>query len=173
MRRIGVLLAVMALAVMLAGGVVLAATAAQAPPEQARFRVTLNGFYVDKETWDHALEVDGKGDEVFVRYDTRLVSNEGTTLSESSQSTKVMGDINGYPERVQAGSRSSKGGLKTGDSFPTSSPWQHDGNLMADRPPMKLFEGNLVEGETGVAITPTLFVGGERYSGRTAVTQWT
>jgi protein-disulfide isomerase len=25
----------------------------------------------------------------------------------------------------------------------------------------------------GVATTPTLFVGGERYSGRTAVTQWT
>jgi len=25
----------------------------------------------------------------------------------------------------------------------------------------------------GVTITPTLFVGGERYSGRTAVTQWT
>jgi protein-disulfide isomerase len=25
----------------------------------------------------------------------------------------------------------------------------------------------------GVVITPTLFVGGERYSGRTAVTQWT
>jgi hypothetical protein len=157
MKRIGALLAVMTAALMLACGAVMAATSTQNPPEQARFRVTLNGFSVNQETWDHALEVDGKGDEVYVRYDTRLVNDEATTLAASSDQSKVMGDTNGFSDRVKAGSRSSLGGLKTGDAFPSSTPWIRSGDIMSDRPPMKLFEGNLIKGETGAAITPTIW----------------
>jgi hypothetical protein len=165
MKRISALLAVIVAAMALASGIVMATTTQQSP-DQARFRVTLTGFTVNKETWDHALQVDGKRDEVFIRYDTRLVNSGGTTLSESSRSTKVMGDVNGYPERVNAGSANDdpnrpgldgSGGLRTGDSFPTDSPWEIESNLMADRPPVKLFEGNLIDGETGVAITPTVW----------------
>jgi len=157
MKRIGVLVAVMVAAVVLASAVALAATNVQSSPKQAKFRVTLNGFAVNQETWDHALEVDGKRDEVFIRYDTRLVNNEATTLLASHDRTKVMGDTNGFTDRVQAGSASSLGGLKTGDTFPTSTPWQLSGSIMFDRPPIKLFEGPLTEGKTGVAITPTIW----------------
>ena len=153
MKRISVLLAAMVAALVLASTVALAQTS----PNQGKFRVTLNGFTVNQETWDHAFEVDGKRDEVYIRYDTRLVNNEATTLLASNDRTSVMGDTNGFPVRVLAGSASSLGGLRTGDSFPTSTPWEQSGNLMFDRPPIKLFEGTLTEGETGVAITPTIW----------------
>jgi len=70
----------MVAAVVLASAVALAATNVQSSPKQAKFRVTLNGFAVNQETWDHALEVDGKRDEVYIRYDTRLINNEATSV---------------------------------------------------------------------------------------------
>ncbi len=158
MKRIGALLALIVAAVVFAGSAVaLAATNVYNSPKQAKFRVTLNGFAVNQETWDHAFEVDGKRDEVYVRYDTRLVNSEATTLLSSNNRTKVMGDTNGFSDRVQAGSASSLGGLKTGDAFPNSTPWARSGDIMFDRPPIKLFEGTLTEGKTGVAITPTIW----------------
>src|SRR5688500_5227225 len=36
------------------------------PRASGVFRVTLNGFRVVRPTWDHALNVDGQGDEVFI-----------------------------------------------------------------------------------------------------------
>lgn len=131
-------------------------------PIEAQFRITLNGFKVNNETFDHQFEVDGKGDEVYIRYDTRMVDAEENTLLSNNAQTVVMGDVNGHPERVQAGSRdcpgSCKGGLKSGDAFPDSTPWDRSGsNMMADHPPMILFEGTLVKDETGVAITPTIW----------------
>jgi hypothetical protein len=39
-------------------------------PERAAFEIFFLGFKVNNETYDHILEVDGKGDEVYVRYDT-------------------------------------------------------------------------------------------------------
>jgi hypothetical protein len=153
MKRISLLLAAMVAALVLASTVALAQTS----PNEGKFRVTLNGFTVHNETWDNAFQVDGKRDEVYIRYDTRLVNNEATTLLASNDRTSVMGDTNGFPVRVLAGSASSLGGLRTGDSFPTSTPWQQSGDLMFDRPPMKLFEGTLTEGKTGVAITPTIW----------------
>jgi hypothetical protein len=157
MKRITILLAVMVAAVVLASAVALAATNVQSSPKQAKFRVTLNGFAVNQETWDHALEVDGKRDEVYIRYDTRLINNEATSLLASNDRTKIMGDTNGFSDRVLAGSASSLGGLRTGDAFPTSTPWQRSGDIMFDRPPIKLYEGPLTEGKTGVAITPTIW----------------
>jgi hypothetical protein len=153
MKRISLLLAAMVAALVLASTVALAQTL----PNEGKFRVTLTGFTVNNETWDNAFELDGKRDEVYIRYDTRLVNNEATTLLASNDRTSVMGDTNGFPVRVLAGSASSLGGLRTGDSFPSSSPWQQSGDLMFDRPPIKLFEGTLTEGKTGVAITPTIW----------------
>jgi Bacterial Ig-like domain len=157
MKRISLLLTTMVAALVLASTVALAQTS----PNEGKFRVTLTGFTVNHQTWDNATRLDGNDDEVYVRYDTRLVNNEATTLLASNDRTKVMGDTNAYPERVKAGSGSSlffgaTGGLRTGDSFPTDNPWEQSGNLM-DRPPIKLFEGTLTEGKTGVAITPTIW----------------
>jgi Bacterial Ig-like domain len=158
MKRISLLLAAMVAALVLASTVALAQTS----PNEGKFRVTLTGFTVDHETWDNATQLDGKRDEVYIRYDTRLVNNEATTLLANNNRTKVMGDTYGFPARVQAGSAKvpflpATGGLQTGDSFPTNEPWKQSGNFMMDRPPIMLFEGTLTEGKTGVAIIPTIW----------------
>ena len=128
-------------------------------PERATFEIYFLGFRVNNETYDHDLEVDGKGDEVFVRYDTYLIDAEENVLEGPSAEaqTKTMGDTNGYTERVQAGSRSDKGGLKSGDGFPSEPPWNTNSPLHDEYPRMELFRGTLVKGETGLAITPTIW----------------
>lgn len=43
------------------------------PPKTGTYRVTINGLYVRSESWDHAFEVDGKGDEVYIDVQARTV----------------------------------------------------------------------------------------------------
>src|SRR5215203_3903123 len=102
MKRIAVLIAVMVAAVVLASAVALAATNVQSSPKQAKFRVTLNGFSVNNETFDNQLQLDGKGDEVYIKWDTQLDDDELNTppLVTSSGQSLVMGDTNGFPNRV-------------------------------------------------------------------------
>ena len=68
-----------------------------------------------------------------------------------------MGDTNGYGYRVQAGSASDKGGIKTGDSFPGNTPWIRRGGINRDRLPMMLWEGDLVANQTAAVIIPTIW----------------
>src|SRR3954471_19180265 len=114
-----------------------------------RFRVTLTGFTVNRQSDDNILESDGKGDEVYIiaelaQYDSyweygrrpglsqdhiliNLGGNNGfhgrgnLTLRRSLTSV-VMGDVNNQnnPPRIQAGSASNLGGLRTGDRFPAN-----------------------------------------------------
>jgi hypothetical protein len=130
----------------------------QSEPEQATFEIQFLGFKVNNETFDNQFEGDGKGDEVYVRYDIHWADKEGTLLQSAyADQTATMGDTNGFPARVQAGSRSDKGGLKTEDAFPSSTPWEINTPAHDTYPRMVLFRGNLVDGETGVAITPTIW----------------
>ena len=125
----------------------------------ARFRVILAGFTVHNQTWDHAWEVDGKADEVYVRADVRLTDVQGNILLQSEPRSQVMGDTNGFPPpaRVQAGSASGMGGLRSGDSFPSTNPWQQQGALQMNRPPMLLFEGEVVQGQNAAVIIPSIW----------------
>jgi hypothetical protein len=89
---------------------------------------------------------------------THWADKEGNLLQRPyADQTDTMGDTNGFPARVQAGSRSDKGGLRTDDAFPTSRPWDTNTPIHETYPRMLLFEGTLVDGETGVAITPTIW----------------
>lgn len=126
--------------------------------DRGRYRVTLLGFTCHNQTWDHTLQVDGKDDEVYVVGNVRVVNRAGAVIQAPGTSrSETMGDTNGYPQRMRAGSASDKGGIKSGDSFPVTTPWRRRGGLNNDRPPMILWEGDLIAGETVATIIPTIW----------------
>jgi hypothetical protein len=125
--------------------------------QKGRFRVIANGFRVNQQTWDNALQVDGKADEVYLAGDVRVVDRTGKTLLASHVRSLVMGDTNHFPDRVQAGSASDKGGLRTGDSFPDNPSHPSSGVLTPGQPPMLYVEVDLVQGQNAVAVTPSIW----------------
>jgi hypothetical protein len=123
---------------------------------EGNFQVSINGFDVHLQTWDDALNRDGWADEVFVNGEVAL-AEEGKVIYTSTKKSRTMGDIRGFPGRVQAGSATSHGGLKGDDRFPTDTPYIRSTGLSPDRLPMLLWEGKLIEGKTVAAITPSLW----------------
>jgi hypothetical protein len=131
-----------------------------APTAQAarsgRYRVTLLGASVYRETWDTALQTDGKGDEVFFVTDVQEFTPRGAFVPVRRK-TPVYGDINGFPQRIQAGSRSDKGGIRSGDSIPYADPWVRKAPIANDRLPQLLWEGTLTDGQNSVVIAPIVW----------------
>jgi hypothetical protein len=126
--------------------------------DSGRYRVTVNGFKVLAETWDDVFEWDGKRDEVYISAIVRKLDRDGNVQYASSDATPVLGDINNQNGRVQAGSASPRGGLRTGDSFPTPTPWMRSQGLDLRRnwPPYTVWEGDLTDGKDVVLITPAV-----------------
>jgi hypothetical protein len=109
-------------------------------PRRARFRVSLTGFRCSRETRDNTFELDGPGDEIYQAPYVLVVDRSGATTTYSSG---AHGPIFGR--------------IRTGMSFPTSTP-----EILSSPPiglgvPGVLFEGELVEGERAVVIVPTLW----------------
>jgi hypothetical protein len=121
-----------------------------------RYRVVLLGASVYRETWDTILQTDGKGDEVFFLTDVQEFTPGGAS-APIRRKTPTYGDINGFPQRIQAGSRSDKGGIRTGDQIPYSTPWVRKAPVDANRLPQVLWEGVLTEGQNTVLISPTVW----------------
>lgn len=119
------------------------------------FRVTINGFRVMAETWDDASQRDGKRDEVFLKTGITVAAPSGSYFNEAS--SPVLGDVNGHNGRIRAGSASDRGGLRTGDSFPTSTPWVRQGLNDQEYPPCSVWQGRLTQGEDVVLLTPTIW----------------
>jgi hypothetical protein len=157
-------------------------------PAHARFRVVLTGFANEKQTQDDPLQRDGKDDEVFlltslyqfqknaapsIPIQNRFPPNlPGINVALSPVRSVLYGDTNGQanPPRLRAGSASDLGGIRSGDRYPTSRPWQRVPALAADRLPLLLWEGDLVEGQNGVVIAPTIW----EWDGRPELTNvWT
>lgn len=84
--------------------------------KRARYQVTLNGFHVNRETYDDQLQFDGKRDEVFAQWANTKIDADGQVVYTATGRTPVMGDVNNMPGRVNAGTASDEGGLPTGDS---------------------------------------------------------
>jgi hypothetical protein len=124
---------------------------------RARYRVTLNGFTVDRQTYDDVMQRDGKGDEVFFVTESVELSAGGSILSSQRFTSPVFGDVNGFQNRIRAGSLSSQGGLRTGDQHPSSPPWTRTRAPQQDDLPLILWEGELVEGGNHVLITPSVW----------------
>lgn len=126
-----------------------------------RFRVTINGFTVNRQTSER--NPDGAGDEVFVRADVFVIEgrpNGGFEIvSTSSVSSPVMGDTSGFAQRERAGTASQTGGLRTGDSYPGRTPWLRNVEPQKNRLPMVVWEGELRDSAAGmsVIVIPTIW----------------
>lgn len=118
--------------------------------QAVRCKVTIEGFKVVQETVDHALEWDGKGDEIIVETLVDTVGQSG--VPRSTRITDQIGDSNGNPHRITAGSRSSQGGLRTGDEYPGNRP-QPQGSRSGL--PMVVFNGMIQPGQE-VIVTPVI-----------------
>jgi len=106
---------------------------------RARFEVTLFRFIVNHQTWDDALERDGKGDEVSFSRVAILHSSRAPSrfLSDGLNFTQTMGES--PPNALRAGHASpQRGGLKTTDDI-----------VM---PHVMLFSGELIQGESVATI---------------------
>ena len=136
-----------------------------ATTNSAKFRVTLNGFAVNNQSDDDIMEGDGKGDEVYLRADVWQMDKNGAVVVKQPYKTTILGDTNRQTPRLKAGSASPSegggpgGGLRTGDKFPTNTPWQLFGAAGAANGtlPMLLWEGSLAQGADGIVIIPTVW----------------
>ncbi|HEX6057695.1 MAG TPA: hypothetical protein VFZ11_01665 [Gemmatimonadaceae bacterium] len=139
---------------------------------RGRYRVLLSGFHIRSETYDDPLQLDGKRDEVYISVGVMETDRHGKALlpgGTAKVESSVLGDVGGafggsggHNGRVRAGSASSNGGLRTGDSYPTREPWRVEpasrkGARRADLLPMELWSGELVRGENVVLLTPTIW----------------
>ena len=128
-------------------------------PLRGRFRVRLNGFTVNRQTWDNALNTDGWGDEVYVSYNIDTVDVSGRwdpTLTRTinwASRTSTFGDNGGGRATVVRAGRGTTGGLVTGDSFPATAPWR--GTSRETGP--AIFEADLIQGRTAGVIFPAVF----------------
>jgi hypothetical protein len=122
------------------------------------WEVTLNGVRCDTQTWDHALNVDGWGDEIFLGIQTLVTDTQGNLLAWPDTSrSRIHGQADGFVNRVAAGTRTATGGFQTGDEYPTPDPSNRDGRrLTGDSLPMRLWSGPL-EDNVLVAFTPTIW----------------
>jgi hypothetical protein len=119
------------------------------------YAVFVNGFRVNQETWDNALQTDGKRDEVFVEARVGHVRNAAPILNQSRR-TATIGDTNWKIGRIKGGSASSKGGLRSGDEFPKAEPWARANGASPNGLPMKLWQGTLVEGQDVLTVIPSI-----------------
>jgi len=139
-----------------------APAAAEATPVSGRYRVVANGFSVIHESYDDFFSRDGKYDEVYggftvFHYDRKT----GEVLDRDLRRTKVLGDVNNFPDRLRAGTGSGSGGLKAGDSYPDAGHARYrgqDGLPPNDQTfPFKVWEGTLTDGADAAIILPTIW----------------
>lgn len=123
-----------------------------------RYRVTLNGVTVHRQTYDNPLQTDGKGDEVYLAAWVAAIDTAGPQLVRHRVvASRVLGDASGFPDRLRAGSLGAKGGLRTGDRIPSAAPQKRAAGPAADSLPLLLWEGELAQGRSAVLVAPTVW----------------
>lgn len=151
-----------------------ASTTEPTDPRRARYRVVLAGGRVNNPTYDNPLNLDGWGDEVYFTADVQLLDKANGSISPFatlSDRTKIYGDNGSDRNRLRAGSATGKGGLKAGDQFPAAGPFNAKGAFIDRQLPLRLWEGELIQGQNAVIITPMVW----EYDGTAiadAVTGW-
>ncbi len=150
--------------------------AAQAPPAQAHFRVSLTGIRCNTATIDNVVSIDGAGDEVFALSKIVELTATNTIAATTVRESLTYGDTTGRsspagiafaldhgPSRIHAGTASRTGGMRAGDVIPdpavTPTP-NRSRALRARVIPMILWEGQLRRGgeaPNAVVIVPTIW----------------
>jgi hypothetical protein len=157
-------------------------SAGPAPPPSGKYRIMINGFHVNHETFDDIFNADGQHDEVYASASLELVDHNLNRLQPGPVyvRTAVHGDINQAPNRVQAGSAvsltgSRTGGLTNGDSVPNgSNPATYTGTRSYPTDPKPTFpfvlwEGTMTNGTEALVVQPMLW---EFDGNQTGYSQW-
>lgn len=152
--------------------------------------VVLQGFWVTRQTWDHAGNADGWGDEIYMKCAVNQLDAAGNSLGGVREmKTPVHGQRDErdwwsgrryakWPDRVLVGSASGvgHGGLKNGDHYPPYNPWegqwppnrpvQNTGNL-----PLLLWEwsGDASALQGSLIVTPAVW---EWDNGKPMMPEW-
>jgi hypothetical protein len=137
------------------------ATVAPLPDDgkTGRYRITVNGFRALAATNDDPiLHRDGKGDEIFVAVFVGADQGVGQELQRKIVRTRVYGDVHNFPDRIRAGSSSATGGIGPLNWVPAKAdelivPM----SAMPDRLPLLVWEGDIWDGDFGLAVVPTVW----------------
>ena len=150
------------------------ATSVQAT--SGKYRVLVLGVVADRETADDPLEFDGKRDEIYVAaFWATFARNWGHTTGTGFVQTPVYGDVNRLPGRIQAGTASALGGIKTGDVVPTGFSVVPQPGVAAstDRLPLIVWQGVLEDSGQFVVVHPTIWESDNKPGGNfTMWRQW-
>jgi hypothetical protein len=96
---------------------------AEGQQQAGRVRLSFAGFKCFRETWDDAMQLDGKCDEVLLNFNFTMAAADGSTKFQYKFRTDTYGDANGaFSSRVSAGScvdvfGGARGGIKAGDNY--------------------------------------------------------
>lgn len=91
--------------------------------QNGRVKIYFAGFVCDRETWDDAMQLDGKGDEIFLNFQFSLAGSAGNIKQSFEYKTPTYGDAGGqFSNRVNTGScvdmfGNNRGGIKAGDRY--------------------------------------------------------
>lgn len=130
--------------------------------DRGRYRIVFLGLRCEQETKDDPLQLDGKRDEVYTgAYVARVTRGTDNTPPAPGNfvRTKVMGDANGFADRLQAGTASAAGGIQSGDFVPSSAAVAPQPGVATtnDRFPLLVWEGELRDSSDLLVIAPVLF----------------
>ncbi len=126
-----------------------------------RYRIVLNGFKVNQETYDDQLNFDGQHDEVYASVAVAVTEEYGARkvlMPTQIVKSAVHGDLGKGGIQVRAGSILPTGGIATGDIVPNmTNPALPAGPASANTFPLVLWEGPLADDKEMVAIMPVLW----------------
>jgi len=122
------------------------------------FRIVISGIWCHTQTYDDILQLDGKGDEVFLSVGESIVGSNGTPIIQGHTTTSVVIGDEHYkePDRQIAGQEVGLLGFDTEDKFPYPEPWELTSAPTRDRIPFLVARVNLSGGEA-ITITPTIW----------------
>jgi len=106
------------------------------------------------------MQWDGKRDEIYgAAYWAKVSFNGNTTGATGYHKTLVHGDVNNLAGRIQAGTASTLGGIKSGDNVPSNLATSASPGIGAstDRFPLVLWEGQLTDSAESVVVVPAVF----------------
>jgi hypothetical protein len=131
-----------------------------ATARRGRYRISVTGFRATQATNDDPVfHRDGKGDEIFIAAFVGSDLGGVGRLDRKIVRSRVYGDVNHFPDRIQAGSSSPYGGIGPGNAVPATAGALLPSPVAAtpDRLPLLVWEGELWDGDLGLAVVPTIW----------------
>ena len=137
-----------------------ASTTVDVRATSGNYRVTLKTILATRESSDDPLSMDGRGDEIYAAaYWVTLPFYHGNALNSAVVQTLVYGDANQAPTRIQAGTASPSGGIRTGNVIPDGMApiVQPSVQAFPDRLPLLVWQGTLQDSGQILVVHPTVW----------------